>query len=70
MSNSPDRLLKDLMQGEQNKAEVTELCRRFGAAFVIGTARAYIAANERKAAQEHARWRAEMERTQTPKGLT
>lgn len=70
MTHKPERLLKDLLQGEQNKGEVAELCHRFGAAFVIDTARAYIAANERKAAQEHARWRAEMERTVAPKGKT
>lgn len=45
---------------QQNAAAVEELCRSFGAAFVIDSAKAFVERKEREAAREHAKWRDEM----------
>lgn len=51
--------LVDMMKAQERKSEVHELCRRFGAAFVISTARDWIDAKEMAAAKEHQRIRDE-----------
>lgn len=51
--------MKRMFAQQDEQHEVHELCRRFGAPFVISTARNWIDAKERAAAEEHRRIRDE-----------
>lgn len=55
-----DKELARLFSEDGGKGEIESLCKRYGASFVIDTARAWVAAKEKAASEEHARWRAAM----------
>lgn len=56
--SQPD--LSDLLKASEAAQRINEMCRSCGAAFVIDTARAWVIAKERAAAEEHRRWREQM----------
>jgi hypothetical protein len=62
--------LSDFLTEQKDKQAVEELCHRYGAAFVIEAARAWVIAKERAASEEHRRWRDEMMRADKATGAT